>query len=253
MRSRVARFEVVIVPLLVHYIHYTESSNPPVMERFPRLLKSPSRFPGGPNAGTLVSHLPNFFMSQTIPELQKEVRALQAEVAALQESREKLGVQRSECRLAVSFPKNNTPEAIAEFHQQNAAFGDQWLQQIQEIDRETKITEKKLQQKQALLAYKQAEIDKLVAGQHWQEVENQVQTGEKRLQAQARRINQAAAQLEAEIQALKALYDQLNPSYSEWFQQPTQIVKFSATTIPYAVPSSSGLILENKEIEWEKK
>ncbi|MEG5031681.1 hypothetical protein [Microcoleus sp. AT3-D2] len=192
-------------------------------------------------------------MSQTIPELQKEVRALQAEVATLQEAREKLAVQRSECRVAVSFPKNNTPEAIADFHKQTAAFGEQWLQQIQEIDRETKNIEKQLQQKQSLLNYKQGEVEKMLAGEHWQEVENHVQTGEKRLQAQARRINQAAAQLEAEIQALKALYDQLNPSYSEWFQQPTQIVEFSARTIPYAFPSSSGLILDNKEIEWEKK
>ena len=31
MRERVARFEVVIVPRLVHYIHYTESSNPRVI------------------------------------------------------------------------------------------------------------------------------------------------------------------------------------------------------------------------------
>ena len=192
-------------------------------------------------------------MSQTIPELQTEVRALQAEVAILQESREKLCVQRSECRVAVSFPKNNSPEAIAEFHQQNAAFGEQWLQQIQEIDRETKIIEKQLQEKQPVLNYKEGELDKLLAGEHWQEVENHVQTGEKRLQAQARRVNQAAAQLEAEIQALKALYDQLNPSYSEWFQQPTEIVDFAAKTIPYAFPGSSGLILVNKEIEWEKK
>jgi chromosome segregation ATPase len=192
-------------------------------------------------------------MSQTIPELQTEVRVLQAEVATLQEAREKLCVQRSECRVTVSFPKNNTPEAIAEFHQQNAAFGEQWLQQIQEIDRETQIIEKQLEQKQAVLDYKQGELDKLLAGVHWQQVENDVQTGEKRLQAQARRINQAAAQLEAELQALKALYDQLNPSYSEWFQQPTQIVEFSAKTIPYAVGGSSGLILGNKEIDWEKK
>ncbi|WP_293339069.1 hypothetical protein [Microcoleus sp. CAWBG58] len=192
-------------------------------------------------------------MSQTIPELQTEVRALQAEVASLQEAREKLCLQRSECRVTVSFPKNNTPEALAEFHQQNAAFGEQWLQQIQEIDRETKIIEKQLEAKQALLNYKQGELDKLLAGEHWKEVENHVQTGEKRLQAQARKINQAAAQLEAEIQDLKALYELLNPSYSEWFKQQTQIVDFSAKTIPYAFPTSSGLILGNKEIEWEKK
>ena len=192
-------------------------------------------------------------MSQTLPELQTEVRALQAEFTTLQQSLEKLCIQRSECRVAVSFPKNNTPEAIAEFHQQNAAFGEQWLQQIQEIDRETKIIEKQLQEKQPFLNQKQGELDKLLAGEHWKEVESHVQTGEKRLQAQARRVNQASAQLEAEIQALKALYDLLNPSYSEWFEQPTEIVNFSAKTIPYAFPDSSGLILGNKEIEWDKK
>jgi chromosome segregation ATPase len=192
-------------------------------------------------------------MSQTIPQLQTEIRALQAEIATLRESREKLCKQRSSCRVAVSFPKNNTPEALAEFHQQTAAFGEQWLQQLEEIDRETKTLEKQLQQKEPVLNYKQAELDKLLAAEHWKEVEHQVQAGEKRLQVQARRINQAAALLEAEIQALKALYEEFNPSYSEWFQEPTQIVQFSATTIPHAFPSSSGLILGNKEIEWEKK
>ena len=51
MRKRVAPFEVVIVPPLVDYIHYTFSSNPRVMERFTRLLKSPSCFPGGSSLG----------------------------------------------------------------------------------------------------------------------------------------------------------------------------------------------------------
>ena len=68
MRSRVAQFEMVIVPPLVHYIHYTESSNPRVMERFTRLLKSPSdaqsvaegSFPSVALFVTLVSHLPIF-------------------------------------------------------------------------------------------------------------------------------------------------------------------------------------------------
>ena len=192
-------------------------------------------------------------MSQTIPELQTEVRALQAEITALQENREKLYKQRTSCRVAVSFPKNNTPEAIAEFQQQTAVFGEQWLQQLEEIDREIKAIEKQLQQKEPVFNYKQAQLDELLAGEHWKEVEHDVQTGEKRLQLQARRINQAAALLESEIQALKALYDQLNPSYSEWYQQPTEIVEFVAKTIPHAFPSSSGLILGNKDIEWEKK
>ncbi|NJK66947.1 MAG: hypothetical protein HC789_17585 [Microcoleus sp. CSU_2_2] len=192
-------------------------------------------------------------MSQTLPELQTEVQALQAEVDALRESREKLCKQRTSCRVTVSFPKNNTPEAIAEFHQENAAFGERWLRQLEEIDKETQAIEKQLQPKEAVLNTKQAELDKLLTVQHWQKVENDVQTGEKRLEAQARRINQAAAQLEAEIQSLKAMYDLLNPSYSEWFQEPTQIVEFVARTIPHVFPGSSGLILGNKEIEWEKK
>ncbi len=190
-------------------------------------------------------------MTQTLPELQTEVRTLQAEIATLQESREKLYKQRSSCRVAVSFPKNNTPEAIAEFHQQTAAFGEQWLQQLEEIDRETKTIEKQLSQKESVINYKQAELDKMLAGQHWQEIENNIQTGEKDLQAQIHRINQLAAQLEAEIRTLKVLSDELSPSYTEWFQQPTQIVDFSAKTIPQAVAKNNGFIVESKEIDWE--
>lgn len=189
-------------------------------------------------------------MSQTIPELQTEIRTLQAEIATLQESREKLYKQRSSCRVAVSFPKNNTPEAIAEFHQQTAAFGEQWLQQLEEIDRETRTIEKQLSQKESILNYKQAELEKMLAGQHWQEIENQIQTGEKHLQVQIHRINQIAMQLEAEIRSLKALSDQFSPSYSEWFQQPTQVVEFSAKTIPQAVAKNNGFVLESKEIDW---
>jgi chromosome segregation ATPase len=191
-------------------------------------------------------------MSQTLPELQTEVSSLHAEVTALQESREKLYKQRTSCHVTVSFPKNNTPEAIAEFHQQTALFGEQWLQQLAEIDREIKVIEQQLQQKEPAYNIKRAELDKLLAGEHWKEVEHHVQTGEKRLQQQARRINQAAELLESEIQALKALYDLLNPSYSEWYEQRTEIVQFTAKTIPYAFPSSSGLVLGTKEIEWEK-
>jgi chromosome segregation ATPase len=190
-------------------------------------------------------------MSQTLPELQTEVRTLQAEIATLQESREKLYKQRSSCRVAVSFPKNNTPEAIAEFYQQTAAFGEQWLQQLEEIDQETRTIEKQFQQKESVLNYKQAEMEKMLAGQHWQEIENKIQTGEKHLQAQTRRINQIAAQLEAEIRTLKMLSDEFSPSYAEWFQQPIQVVEFSAKTIPQAVAKNNGFVLESKEINWE--
>jgi chromosome segregation ATPase len=190
-------------------------------------------------------------MSQTLPELQTEVRTMQAEIATLQESREKLYKQRSSCRVTVSFPKNNTPEAIAEFHRQNAAFGEQWLQQLEEIDREIRTLEKQLQQKQVLFEYKQAEMDKMLAQQHWQDIENKVQTGEKHLEAQARRINQIAAQLEAEIRTFKALSDEFTPSYAEWFQQQNQVVEFSANTIPQAVAKNNGFVVESKEINWE--
>jgi chromosome segregation ATPase len=189
-------------------------------------------------------------MSQMLPELQAEVRTLQAEITTLQKSREKLYKQRSSCRVAVSFPKNNTPEAIAEFHQQTTAFGEQWLQQLEEIDRETRTMEKQLQQKESVLNYKQAEMEKMLAGQHWQEIEHKIQAGEKHLQVQIHRINQIAMQLEAEIRSLKALSDEFSPSYAEWFQQPTQVVEFSVKTIPQVVAKNNGFVLENKEIDW---
>ena len=59
MRSPAAKFEMVIVKSESTLEKYTEFSNPPVMERFTRLWKSPRRFPLK-SKDALVFNLPNF-------------------------------------------------------------------------------------------------------------------------------------------------------------------------------------------------
>jgi len=192
-------------------------------------------------------------MSQTIAELQAEITALQAEIPPLQGERDELHKQRSSFRVAVAFPKDNSPEALAEFHQRNASAAASWLEQLKKIDKAIQALETQLQQKQALLGHKQAHLDKLRSQQEWLELERRVQVGGKRLQSQAQKINQLAAQLEAEIQTFRGIYEEVNPSYCQWLQKPATIVEFSATAIPHVFFQGNKFELGNQEIDWNQE
>ncbi|HLO51918.1 MAG TPA: hypothetical protein VK211_26145 [Kamptonema sp.] len=192
-------------------------------------------------------------MSQTIAQLQAEIAALQAEIPPLQGERDELNRQRSSFRVAVAFPKNNSPEALAEFHQRNASAAANWLDQLKEIDKAIKAVENQLSQKQAMLTHKQAQLDKLRSQQEWLELERRVQVGGKRLQSQAQKINQLAAQLAAEIQTFKEIYEDVNPSYCQWLQKPVTIVEFSATAIPHVFFQGNKFELGSQEIDWNQE
>ncbi len=70
MRERVAPFEVVIVPPLVHYIHYTFSSNPRVMQRFTAVETARVVYRAGPMRNRRFT-LTEFFMTKNRPYVRK--------------------------------------------------------------------------------------------------------------------------------------------------------------------------------------
>lgn len=192
-------------------------------------------------------------MSQTIAELEAEIAALQAECLSLEGELDEIRQQRSSFRVAVAFPKNNSPEALAQFHKHNASAAANWVQQLKEIDKSIQALEIQLKHKETLRAHKQAQLDRLRSQQEWLELERQVQAGGKLLQSQAQKINQLAAQLEVEIQSFKAIYQEVNPSYCQWLQKPVTIVEFSATTIPHVFFQGNKFELGNKEIDWNQE
>ncbi|OCQ94711.1 hypothetical protein BCD67_04410 [Oscillatoriales cyanobacterium USR001] len=192
-------------------------------------------------------------MSQMIAELQAEIPVLQAEIPSLQGELDELRKQRSTFRVAVAFPKNNSPEALAEFHQRNASAAASWLEQLKEIDRAIQALESQLKQKQSLLIQKQVLLDKLCFQQELLELERRVQAGGKRLQSQGQKINQLAAELEAEILSFRAIYEEVNPIYCQWLEKPVNIAEFSTNIIPHVYFQGNRFELGNKEIEWNQE
>jgi chromosome segregation ATPase len=192
-------------------------------------------------------------MSLIIAELEAEIPALQAEIPLLQGEIEELRKQRSTFRVAVAFPKNNSPEALAEFHQHNASAAANWIEQLKEIDRRIQALESQVKQKQSQLVQKQALLDKLIDQQQLLEIERRVQAGGKRLQSQGQKINQLAAQLEAEILSFRAIYEEVNPIYCQWLQKTVNIADFSTSVIPHVYFQGNRFELANKEIEWSQE
>ena len=175
-------------------------------------------------------------------QLKIEVNALQAEVDALQAEIDKLREKRSSFRVAVSFPKNNTPEAIAQFQRQKAKEVARWSEELQEIDRVLKPLEAQLAEKQKELAPKANKLQ-------WHELEEGIHAGGQQLQDQVEKINELANHLDAEILTLKQMYREINPLYCQWLQKSVKVVEFKAKTIPYVFVKQDGFILGNKKIE----
>lgn len=181
-------------------------------------------------------------MSDNMGQLKAEVNALQAEIEALQAEIDKLQERRSSFRVAVSFPKDNTPEAIAQFQRQKAKEVARWSEELEEINRALKPLEVQLAQKQTELAPKASQLQ-------WQELEEGIQAGGQQLQEQVEKINELANRLDAEILTLKQIYREVNPLYCQWLQKSVKVVEFKAKTTPYVFVKKDGFILGNKKIE----
>ena len=181
-------------------------------------------------------------MKENIAELKLEVDTLQTEIDALQAEVYTLRQKRSSFQINVSFPKDNTPEALAEFRQKNTEEAAKWQAEIQEINQALKVLEVQLNQKKTTLQPKKSRLE-------WHQLQEQVYQGGKLLQEQVKKVNEKANQLEAEIQTLKQIYQELNPLYCEWVENAANIVDFQATTIPYVYVKDNGFELGNKEIE----
>lgn len=181
-------------------------------------------------------------MKENIAELKLEIDTLHTEIDSLQGKIETLSQKRSSFQINVSFPKDNTPEVLAEFRRKNTEESAKWQVEIQEINQSLKTSEVQLNHKKTTLQEKKSRLQ-------WLELQQQVYEGGRNLQEQVQKVNEKANQLEAEIQTLKQIYQQFNPLYCQWVQNPANIVEFKAKTIPYVYIKDNGFELDNKEIK----
>ena len=85
---------------------------------------------------------------------------------------------------------------------------------------------------EAQLKQKLAESNRLPAKTRYTQWEEQVEAGRESARAHAERINQLSAELAQEIQALKAIADDIAPSYWQVYYKPF-ITGFRSISVPY--------------------
>lgn len=186
---------------------------------------------------------------ETITQLQNEISLLQTELDNIRQVWETQREQCVNCHIIIQFSPQTTPEALAQFHQQNQRLATQWYQEIETGIQNLKEIEKKFKQKYAQLNSKMTLLGKLKAQYEWQNLEKQIQTGKEELILQSRKINQISSVLKKELKQLKLMAENLNLPYTTWLQKDQEIVNFVNKTIPYIVTSENQLEVRGQEFD----
>ncbi|PPS44927.1 hypothetical protein [Chroococcidiopsis sp. TS-821] len=162
-------------------------------------------------------------------DIQAEITAIQAQIAALRQERISLTTDPIDL-------ENASPEAIAAAYRRRAREDLQLFAEVKGIDDAIAALEAQLAQKQIELAKFSQQNDSL---------EQRVAAGKKQALAQAERINQLAAELAEELRSLKATADELSPSYWQVYYKPL-ITGFRSISVPYVRTDSDVLTIVNR-------
>ncbi|HEY9872253.1 MAG TPA: hypothetical protein V6D12_02400 [Candidatus Obscuribacterales bacterium] len=151
-------------------------------------------------------------------QIQAEIEAIRSQIAALKEERQQLIVD-------AVVPENKSPEAIVQAYRDHARETAHQSAEVKGIDDAIAALEAQLQQKQAQLQPSQSQPRR-------NPLEEQVEEGRKRAHVHAERINELAAQLAQEVQELKAIADEISPSYWQVYYKPF-ITGFQSISVPH--------------------
>jgi chromosome segregation ATPase len=147
--------------------------------------------------------------------IQAEINAIQSQIKALKQERQQLTMKQV-------LPETNSPADIAQAYRRQAREAPEQFAEIKGIDDAIVALETQLSQKRRQL-------------QQWQRqtpIQQQVEQSRQQAQVHAQRINQLAAELAAEVKALKAIADDISPSYWQVYYKPF-ITGFKDISVPH--------------------
>lgn len=148
---------------------------------------------------------------------------LQAEITAIRSQIVSLKQERAAIVIPTISPEDNSPEAITNAYRRLAKETAELSAEIKGIDDAISFLEAQLQEKEAIL--------RGVVPRRKSSVEEQLEEDRERAHAHAERINQLAAELAEEIKALKAIADEISPSYWQVYYKPF-ITGFKSISVP---------------------
>lgn len=147
---------------------------------------------------------------------------LQTDIEAIYSQIEELRRERQQLSNAAIAPAGDSPQAIADAYRRHARETAQVSAEVKGIDDAIAALSAQLSQK------KQQSVNL----QRRSPMEQQVEEGRALARGHAERINELAAELAAEVKGLKAIADQISPSYWQVYYKPF-ITGFKSITVPY--------------------
>ena len=147
---------------------------------------------------------------------------LQTDIEAIYSQIEELRRERQQLSIADVVPAGDSPQAIADAYRRHAM-------ETAQVSAEVKGIDDAIAALSAQLSQKQQQSVKL---QRITPMEEQVEEGRLLAQGHAERINELAAELAAEVKGLKAIADQISPSYWQVYYKPF-ITGFKSISVPY--------------------
>ncbi|MEG4421715.1 hypothetical protein QUA70_24470 [Microcoleus sp. LAD1_D5] len=147
---------------------------------------------------------------------------LQTDIEAIYSQIEELRLERQQLSIADVVPAGDSPQAIADAYRRHA-------RETAQVSAEVKGIDDAITALSAQLSQKQQQSVKL---QRITPMEEQVEEGRVLAHGHAERINELAAELAAEVKGLKAIADQISPSYWQVYYKPF-ITGFKSITVPY--------------------
>ncbi|MEO6862536.1 MAG: hypothetical protein ABI180_13560 [Microcoleus sp.] len=148
-------------------------------------------------------------------KLQTDIEAICTQIEALRRERQQLSI-------GAATPLGDSPQAIADAYRRHARETAEVSAELKGIDDAIAALSAQLNQKQQLS----------VNLQRISPMEQQVEEGRARASVHAERINELAGELAASVKELKAIADQISPSYWQVYYKPF-ITGFKSISVPY--------------------
>jgi chromosome segregation ATPase len=150
-----------------------------------------------------------------VDKLQTDIKAISSQIEALRRERQQLSI-------GAAAPLGDSPQAIADAYRRHA-------RETAEVSAEVKGIDDAIAALSAQLNQKQQQSVNL---QRSSPMEQQVEEGRALARGHAERINELAGELAAEVKGLKAIADQISPSYWQVYYKPF-ITGFKSISVPY--------------------
>ena len=148
-------------------------------------------------------------------KLETDIEAICSEIEALRRERQQLSI-------GAAAPVGDSPQAIADAYRRHARETAQVSAEIKGIDDAIAALSAQLNQTQ----------QQSIKLQRISPMEEQVEEGRTLARGHAERINKLAGELAAEVKGLKAIADQISPSYWQVYYKPF-ITGFKSISVPY--------------------